>query len=242
MYQIIITQWGLSLGEIETINNLLSNYKLVEYSSENNTDFASIFEIEFIKNAEIDFFECIPIEKWTLFIEILKNIKKRRGKKGLKFKIQITEYFELDNKDSNNQKTYSTNNKSKNLIDESDRTQGEKMKDVEEEEEEEENSDIFLQFFKEIIFFLDHKNDSDFNKGLERIEITIENIADTQKKIFRNIELEYNQEREKQSMTERNNQSGKKEGFTDYLYEKKEKIADLYIFSFDEKKRTWKNI
>lgn len=240
MYQITITQWGLSLGEIETINNLLSKYKLVENSLENNTGYASIFEIEFIKNAEIDFFECIPIEKWTLFIEILKNIKKRRGKKGLKFKIKITECFELDNKDSNNQKKYSTDNKSKNLTDEADHIQGENMK--EDEEYEEENSDISLQFFKEMIFFLDHKNDSDFNKGLERIEITIENIAETQKKIFRNIELEYNQEREKQSKIEMNNQNSKKEGFTDYLYEKKEKIADLYIFTFDERKRNWKNI
>ena len=94
LYQIIVNQWGLSLGEIETINNLFKDYEISENPINQNVGYASTLEIEFVKNKDTDFFDCITIEKWTDLVEVIKNIKKRRGRKGLKLKITITDYFE----------------------------------------------------------------------------------------------------------------------------------------------------
>ena len=76
--------WGLSLGETEAINNLFSDYYITENIIDYDFEFASILEIEFIKDKSIEFFDFISIEKWSILIEIIKNIKKRRGRKGLK--------------------------------------------------------------------------------------------------------------------------------------------------------------
>ena len=81
LYQIIVSQWGLSLGEIETINNLFKDYEVLESPINQNVVFASTLEIEFVKNKETEFFDCMPIEKWTDLVEVIKNIKKRRAKK-----------------------------------------------------------------------------------------------------------------------------------------------------------------
>ena len=94
LYQIIVSQWGLSLGEIETINNLFKDYDILENPINQNIGYASTLEIEFVKNKDTDFFDCITIEKWTDLVGVIKNIKKRRGKKGLKLKITIADYFE----------------------------------------------------------------------------------------------------------------------------------------------------
>jgi hypothetical protein len=141
LYQIIIDHSGLSLGEIEVINNLFSDYATYEKTIDNDFEYASILELEFIKDKEISFFDYISIEKWTFLIEIIKNIKKRRGKKGLRFKITITDVYKPVNNDDN---------------DDNDR----------------------YSIFSKTLFLLNHKNDLDFIKGLERIEITIENIVE----------------------------------------------------------------
>lgn len=136
MFQIIINHSGLSLGEIEVINNLFSDYATYENTVDNDFEYASILEIEFIKEKKIPFFDFITIEKWTFLIEIIKNIKKRRGKKGLRFKTTIIDVC----KSNNDNNEYSIVSKT--------------------------------------VFSLNHKNDLDFIKGLERIEITIENIVE----------------------------------------------------------------
>lgn len=136
MFQIIINHSGLSLGEIEVINNLFSDYTTYEYTIDNDFEYASILEVEFIKEKKIPFFDFLSIEKWTFLIEIIKNIKKRRGKKGLRFKTTITDVC----KSNNDNNEYSIVSKT--------------------------------------VFLLNHKNDLDFIKGLERIEITIENIVE----------------------------------------------------------------
>ena len=90
----MVSQWGLSLGEIETINNLFKDYDILENPINQNVGYASTLEIEFLKNKDTDFFDCITIEKWTDLVGVIKNIKKRRGRKGLKLKITIADYFE----------------------------------------------------------------------------------------------------------------------------------------------------
>ena len=139
LFQVIINHFGLSLGETQAINNLFSRYNVDENEIEPDYEYASILEIEFIKDEKMPFFEFIPIDKWSTLIEIIKNIKKRRGKKGLKFKSIITEIYNLGNTDYDKPKTLKKN----------------------------------------IVFLLNHKDSIDFNKGLERIEITIENITET---------------------------------------------------------------
>ena len=134
MFQILINHSGLSLGEIEVINSLLEGYDSYQFNIDNDFEFASILEIEFIKDNEIPFFDIIPIEKWSFLIEIIKNIKKRRGRKGLRFKIIITEIFKIN----------------KNHPE--------------------------PQILRRAVFILNQRNDLDFIKGLERIEISIENI------------------------------------------------------------------
>ncbi len=139
LFQIIINHFGLSLGETQAISNLFSRYNVDENEIEPDYEYASILEIEFIKDEKIPFFEFIPMDKWSTLIEIIKNVKKRRGKKGLKFKSIITEIYDLEN------------------------TQYDKPRTLK----------------KKTVFLLNHKDNIDFNKGLERIEITIENIIET---------------------------------------------------------------
>lgn len=138
MFQVIINQFGLSLGETQAINNLFSRYNVDENEIEPDYEYASILEIEFIKDEKTPFFEFIPIDKWSTLIEIIKNVKKRRGRKGLKFKSIITEIYGIENTGYDRSKA-----------------------------------------LKKIVFLLNHKDNIDFNKGLERIEITIENIIET---------------------------------------------------------------
>ncbi|MEJ7641451.1 MAG: hypothetical protein WKF36_04560 [Candidatus Nitrosocosmicus sp.] len=139
LFQVIINHSGLSLGETQAINNLFSRYNVDENEIEPDYEYASILEIEFIKDEKIPFFEFIPIDKWSTLIEIIKNVKKRRGKKGLRFKSIITEIYDLENTEYDKPKTLK----------------------------------------KKTEFLLNHKDNTDFNKGLERIEITIENIIET---------------------------------------------------------------
>jgi hypothetical protein len=192
LFQIIINQAGLSLGEIEAINNLFSNYYITENIIDYDYEFASILEIQFIKDKNLEFFDFISIEKWSILIEIIKNIKKRRGRKGLKLKIIIIDVDKLN---------YKNNNEN-------------------EEEEEDDNQEII---FRETSFLLDHKNDLDFIKGLERIEITIENISE----IYEFQKLK----EEKETDNKKINENIKNR--TD------ENIESSIIFTFNEINRKW---
>ena len=191
MFQIIINQAGLSLGEIEAINNLFSDYYITENIIDYDYEFASILEIQFIKDKSLEFFDFISIEKWSILIEIIKNIKKRRGKKGLRLKIIITDVDKLNYKNNN-----------------------------ENEEEEDDNQEII---FRETSFLLDHKNDLDFIKGSERIEITIENISE----IYEFQKLK----EEKETDNKKINENIKNR--TD------ENIESSIIFTFNEINRKW---
>jgi hypothetical protein len=183
LFQIIIDHSGLSLGETEVINNLFSDYAIYENTINNDFEYASILEVEFIKDKKIAFFDFISIEKWTFLIEIIKNIKKRRGKKGLRFKITITDVYKSNNDD-----------------------------------------DDEYSIFSKTVFLLNHKNDLDFIKGLERIEITIENIVEI---------YEFQRLKEEQRT---NNKSTK--------YKLQNKVGnnnqeDSMFFVFDEIARKW---
>ncbi len=217
MYQIIINQFGLSIGETEIINNLFRDYNTCENTVEYNFEYASILEIEFIKDISSDFFQFISIEKWSFLLEIIKNIKKRRGKKGLYFKITIVNTAaEKRNADSDTDtdtdtqvegKTYNKNEKT---------------------------------FLKQITFTLNQKNDYDFIKGLERIEITIENLDEIysqhQKKENGEIYLQSKKENKdsEEEQNKKNNYHHHPEG--DNTTSKRQE----YIrFLFDEIRRKW---
>jgi len=190
LFQIIINQAGLSLGEIEAINNLFSDHHITENIIDYDYEFASILEIQFIKDKSLEFFDFISIEKWSILIEIIKNIKKRRGRKGLKLKIIIIDVDKLN---------YKNNNENK---------------------EEDNNQEII---FRETSFLLDHKNYIDFIKGLERIEITIENISE----IYEFQKLK----EEKETDNKKTNENIK--------YRTDESIESSIIFTFNEINRKW---
>ncbi len=188
MYQIRISHTGLSTGEIEAINNLFSKYGIDETKPDHDFDYASILELEFIKDNQTAFFDFISIDKWAFLIEIIKNIKKRRGKKGLKFKTAITEV----NKHEGSNGHY-----------------GEEP--------------VVL---KKIVFLLNHRNDLDFNKGLERIEIAIENFYEM-----------YNSQKSQEEEQLTNNRSMEKDNTT---YRETRGIdGRSIIFKYDENNRKW---
>ncbi len=227
MHQIIISQSGLSVGEIETINSLFSDYIFFENKIEFDFEYASVIEVEFFKNKNIRFFDFISIEKWTLFIDIVKNIKKRRGKKGLKFKVMITDFH--TSKEEGGEEGGE-----------------EKEGDGEGGKEDTEGEDNEPIFFIKKIFLLKNKNDLEFNKGLERIEITIENLDElyfklhdgrnTDKKEAKEIAEECKHNRPKEFQETDNNRVG--------IIQSKmiHDNPELMIFIFDDKKRVWKTL
>ena len=184
MFQVIINHFGLSLGETQAINNLFSRYNVDENEIEPDYEYASILEIEFIKGEKIPFFEFVPIDKWSTLIEIIKNVKKRRGKKGLKFKSIITEIHNLENTDYDKPKTLKKNT----------------------------------------VFLLNHKDSIDFNKGLERIEITIENIIEAD-------ESQKSQSSKQETDKEPTKNTNQNKAVNDKL--------NSISFIFDETKRRW---
>jgi hypothetical protein len=208
LYQIILNHWGLSLGEIETINSIFNNHDIIETNVSKTLDFASTLEIEFIKNSTEDFFGSIPMEKWSELVEITKNIKKRRGNKGLKLKIIITDYFE-DIREPSTQGNEIFNQQQNPQYDEPEKE---------------------LLFCRKFIFSLLDKRDTDFIKGLERIEITIENLTDVFNKIAKSfppideIKLEHSD--------------------TNILANQLKILSQiqLFIFVFDHGRRVWKNL
>lgn len=216
LYQIIVSQWGLSLGEIETIKNLFKNYEISENPTNQNAGYASTLEIEFVKNKDMDFFDCITIEKWTDLVEVIKNIKKRRGRKGLKLKINIVDYFESGD-------TIDANVHFKN------------SDDIDTERE------VELLFFKRTIFLLVHKIDSDFIKGLERIEVAIENLTELFKKLSKSSISEDQIENDKNEYSKAEYNHNHRVDYDGTTFESENEIQ-LQIFLFDDKKRVWKNL
>ena len=217
MYQIIVGQWGLSLGEIETINNLFKDYYVSENPLNQNVGYASTLEIEFLKNKDTDFFDCITIEKWTDLVGVIKNIKKRRGRKGLKLKITIADYFESGD-------TIDVDANNKNGDD----------ADIEREVE--------LLFFKRTIFLLIHKIDSDFIKGLERIEVAIENFTELFKKISQSSIPEDKNEKNRHEYGEAEENYNSLRNNYNMSTGSRESEIQMQIFLFDDKKRVWKNL
>lgn len=216
MYQIIISHWGLSLGEIETINNLFKNHDVLENPINQSVGYASTLEIEFVKNKEMEFFDCIPIEKWTDLVEVIKNIKKRRGKKGLKLRITITDYFESREAIDTNRYVKSsdgTNNK----------------------------MEIELLFFKRTIFLLVHKFDSEFIKGLERIEVAIENFTELFRKLTHSSVSKDQSNKDKYEYGKANYYHSPN-GDHEWTNGNGENGIQMQIFLFDDKKRVWKNL
>ena len=216
LYQIIVSQWGLSLGEIETINNLFKDYYISENSINQDVGYASTLEIEFVKNKDTEFFDCITIEKWTDLVGVIKNIKKRRGKKGLKLKITITDYFESED-------TIDVNVHIKNSDD----------ADTEREVE--------LLFFKRTIFLLVRKVDSEFIKGLERIEVAIENLTELFKKVSQSSFSEDQYEKNKHEYDKAEYYHSLRDDYN-WTTGNRESEIQMQIFLFDDKKRVWKSL
>lgn len=213
LYQIIINHWGLSLGEIETINNIFKSYDVTESEVQKNSSYASTLEIEFIKNVSDEFFNCIPINKWNLLVEVIKNIRKRRGNKGLKFGLTITDYFE----ESQDRDT---------IIAEKNVSLDTHDNQVE----------IELLFFRRMIFPLGNRNYDEFVKGVERIEIAIENITELfnqTKKL--NVSVAASRF-SKPTSEEKDDSQIKNEKEHVHL----ETNIQLYVFTFDYNKRIWK--
>lgn len=186
--QIIFSHTGLSVGEIETINNLFlkNNFHVTENKIPDDLHSAGILELELPVSRDNDFFDFISIETWTFLIDIIKNIKKRRGKKNLKLKLTF-DYYTHDLK----------------------------------------SNELF--FFKKIIFFLNQQAEIDFNKGLERIEIAIENISEILKRGIPDIT------KLGDKILRETNDNNKR------CIDNDDDII-LSIFIFDRMKRAWKNI
>jgi hypothetical protein len=216
LYQIIVSQWGLSLGEIEAINNLFKDYYISENSINQDVGYASTLEIEFVKNKDTEFFDCITIEKWTDLVGVIKNIKKRRGRKGLKLKITITDYFESED-------TIDVNVHIKNSDD----------ADTEREVE--------LLFFKRTIFLLVLKIDSEFIKGLERIEVAIENLTELFKKVSQYSFSEDQYEKNKNEYDKAEYYHSLRDDYN-WTTGNRESEIQMQIFLFDDKKRVWKSL
>ena len=217
LYQIIVSQWGLSLGEIETINNLFKDYEVLENPINQNVGYASTLEIEFVKNKETEFFDCIPIEKWTDLVEVIKNIKKRRGKKGLKLRMMITDYFESG-------VAIDTNRYDKSSDD------ADNQREIE------------LLFFKRTIFLLVHKIDSEFIKGLERIEIAIENFTELFRKLTQSSVSEDQHKKDRYEYGKANYYHSLNHDHDWTTTGNGENEIQMQIFLFDDKKRVWKNL
>jgi hypothetical protein len=102
--------------------------------------------------------------------------------------------------------------------------------------------EVELLFFKRTIFLLVHKIDSDFIKGLERIEVAIENLTELFKKISRSSEIEDQYERDKHehSKDEMHHHSIHNDHYV--RTSNVENEIQMQIFLFDDKKRIWKSL
>jgi len=81
----------LSQGEIETLFTLLSDpFEVVEEVSEEVDDsYPSMINMEFPIAYDKTFFKTFGIDRWERMKEVLKNLKWRRGKKGIKLLLRF---------------------------------------------------------------------------------------------------------------------------------------------------------
>ena len=83
---IILRHWGLSLGEIEILFNILRDPFEVSEQIEEIPDenYVSMVNLSFPVSYDKNFFRTFGMDKWEQIKEVLKNLKWRRGKKDVK--------------------------------------------------------------------------------------------------------------------------------------------------------------
>lgn len=88
---IILRYSGLSLGEIEILFNMLRDPFGVSEQIEENPDenYVSIVNISFPLSYNKNFFRTFGMDKWEQIKEVLKNLKWRRGRKGVKLTLEF---------------------------------------------------------------------------------------------------------------------------------------------------------
>jgi len=82
---------GLSLGEIEILFNMLRDPFEVNEQNEELSDekYVSMLNLSFPLSYNKSFFKTFGMDKWEQIKEVLKNLKWRRGKKGVKLVLRF---------------------------------------------------------------------------------------------------------------------------------------------------------
>lgn len=82
---------GLSLGEIEILFNMLRDPFEVNEQVEEKPDekYVSVVNLDFPLSYDKGFFKAFGMDKWEQIKEVLKNLKWRRGKKGVKLSLRF---------------------------------------------------------------------------------------------------------------------------------------------------------
>jgi hypothetical protein len=88
---IILRYFGLSLGEIEILFNMLRDPFVVSEQIEEEPDenYVSTVNLSFPLSYNKNFFRTFGMDKWEQIKEVLKNLKWRRGKKGVKLTLEF---------------------------------------------------------------------------------------------------------------------------------------------------------
>ena len=83
--------FGISPFEIEVIYNILSKFSLVEENKilVEESDYVSLLNIEFPVAYDEYFFQSFGFDNWQKIKYLFKEMKRRRGKKGLKIKLSF---------------------------------------------------------------------------------------------------------------------------------------------------------
>ena len=78
--------YGLSLVEIEVLYNILSgSFNILEEEKQlDDPEYVSMVKIEFPLPYNESFFQLFTVERWFKIKGIIKEIRRRRGRKGLK--------------------------------------------------------------------------------------------------------------------------------------------------------------
>ena len=86
-----------------------------------------------------------------------------------------------------------------------------------------------------------HKIDSEFIKGLERIEIAIENITELFRKLTQSSVSKDHQKKDRYEF-DNTNYYHSPNGDYEWSIRNEENEIQMQIFLFDDKKRVWKNL
>lgn len=83
--------FGLSIGEIEILFNMLRDPFEVNEQKETSPDedLISFVDLDFPLAYDKKFFKVFGMEKWERIKEVLKNMKWRRGKKGIRLSMRF---------------------------------------------------------------------------------------------------------------------------------------------------------